>query len=134
MPAAVLAATPARSVRIGGRLPTDVIDRVHARRLSATALLLPGAGPIDGYRASLEAAAERLAAWDGRVATLPPDGSATHRLLVVDRYRQVYQVVDAASVDELPSAGELEEWFKFLATMCPECGVVDDPIGRGWTP
>jgi hypothetical protein len=29
---------------------------------------------------------------------------------------------------------DLEEWFKFLATMCPECGVLDDPIGRGWTP
>jgi hypothetical protein len=129
-----VAATPLRTARIGDRLPAYVIDRAQARRLTATALLLPGSAPIGDYRASLDVETDRFAAWDGRLVTLPPDGEAAHRLLIVDRYRQVYEVVEAASVHELPTAAELEEWFKFLATMCPECGVLDDPIGRGWVP
>ena len=28
----------------------------------------------------------------------------------------------------------LEEWFRFLATACPECGVIDDPVAFGPTP
>ena len=28
---------------------------------------------------------------------------------------------------------ELSEWFRFLATACPECGVIDDPLLSGPT-
>ena len=63
-----------------------------------------------------------------------PDGEATHRLLVVDRYGQVYAVHDEANAADLPDADALEEWFRFLATACPECGVLDDPLLAGPTP
>jgi hypothetical protein len=123
-----------RSAGVGDRLPREVVDRQVARRLAAAAVVVPGTAGIDAYAAELDRAADRFAAWDGRVLVLPPDGNDAHRLLVVDRYRQVFHVAEAPSVDGLPSVDELEEWFKLLATMCPECGVLDDPLGRGWTP
>jgi hypothetical protein len=67
------------------------------------------------------------------VVVLPSDGGEAHRVVVVDRYGQVYAVFDGDE-EVLPDAAALEEWFRFLATACPECGVLDDPIGRGWTP
>lgn len=54
-------------------------------------------------------------------------------LVVADRWGVVYDVVSSADESELPSADEIEEWFKFLATQCPECGVIDDP-DPGWNP
>jgi hypothetical protein len=102
--------------------------------LEATALLVPGRGGVDAYLAKLTSAAQEFAGWDGVVSTTDADDEATHRLLVVDRYRQVYAVYEAASPDGLPGASELEEWFRFLATACPECGVIDDPVRDGPTP
>lgn len=123
-----------RSARVGELLPRRVVDRAHARRLEATAVLQPGAAPIESYRSTLEAASTDFAGWDGRVLVLEPDGQPTHRLLVVDRYRQVYAVHDAADAGELPDAHELTEWFRFLATACPECGVLDEAVLTGPTP
>lgn len=128
------AASRLRQVRTGDLLPDALLGRRPARRIDATALVLPGSGGLDGYLRSLAAAADGFAAWDGRVLTLPLDGGATHRLLVVDRYGQVYEAVDAADPAALPDAAALEEWFRFLATACPECGVIDDPRGRGFVP
>jgi hypothetical protein len=31
-------------------------------------------------------------------------------------------------------AEEIEEWMKFLATQCPECGVIDEPGHGEWAP
>jgi hypothetical protein len=123
-----------RNARVGDRVPTAVLGRRRARRLDATALLVPGRCGVDDYRAELASGAADFAAWDGVVVTTEPDGEATHRLLVVDRYRQVYAVYDSAESDGLPRARELEEWFRFLATACPECGVIDDPTREGPTP
>jgi hypothetical protein len=123
-----------RHLRIGDRVPDSVLERTSARRLDATALLIPGVGDDLGtYRESLRAAADAFAGWDGRVVERDPDGGEAHRLLVVDRYGQVYDVRDAAVAD-LPSPADLEEWFRFLATACPECGVLDEPILEGPTP
>lgn len=126
--------TAIRSARVGAVLPRRIVDRLRARRLEATAVLLPGAASMDPYRASLDASAADFAAWDGRVLVLAPDGEPTHRLLVVDRYRQVYAVHDAPDAGDLPDAHELSEWFRFLATACPECGVLDEAILVGPTP
>lgn len=123
-----------RTARVGDRLRTAVLGPRRARRLDATALLLPGRGGLDAYRQRLAAHATDFAAWDGVVVALEPDGDATHRLLIVDRYRQVYAVHDSADPDDLPSPSDLEEWFRFLATTCPECGVLDDPMRSGPTP
>lgn len=103
-------------------------------RLDARALLLPGRGDLAAYRRSLAAHGGDFAEWDGVVETGEPDGTAEHRLLVVDRYGQVYAVHDAINAADLPDAGALSEWFKFLATACPECGVIDDPVRVGPTP
>ncbi len=81
----------------------------------------------------LERGAGGFADWDGQVIVADPDGEVAHRLLVVDRYRQVYAVHDSADAGDLPDAHELSEWFRFLATACPECGVLDDPLLAGPT-
>jgi hypothetical protein len=58
---------------------------------------------------------------------IAPDRAA---LLVVDRYGQTYEVVEADRPERLPAMAEIEQWTRFLATQCPECGVIDEP-GRG---
>ena len=129
-----MASPTLRGARVGDRLPRRLVDRATARRIDATALLVPGAqAPARRLEAWQESAAE-FAAWDGRLVVAEPDGEKEHRLLVVDRYGQVYAVHDAADADQLPDAGALAEWFRFLATACPECGVIDDPLLAGPTP
>ena len=124
----------ARIARVGDILPRRLVDRVHARRLEATVLLIPGAGPLEAYRSELNAAATDFADWDGQVIIADADGEPTHRLLVVDRYRQVYAVHEATDAADLPDARALTEWFRFLATACPECGVLDEAVLTGPTP
>ena len=121
-------------MRVGDLVPRRIVDRSRARRLEATAVLQPGAGSLDAYRAALQARIADFAGWDGRVLVTDADGQPAHRLLVVDRYRQVYAVHDATDAGDLPDAHALTEWFRFLATACPECGVLDDPLLAGPTP
>lgn len=123
-----------RSVRVGDRVPSALLGPMRTRRLDATAVLIPGPGHATGYTSSLNAAAGRFAEWDGRVHVVEADGEPLHRLLVVDRYRQVYAIHDEADPARLPDADALTEWFRFLATACPECGVLDDPLLTGPTP
>lgn len=96
-------------------------------------MLVPGAERADALLADLAARADDFAAWDGRLLVTEPDGKPSHRLLIVDRYNQVYAVHESADASELPAADALEEWFRFLATACPECGVIDDPLLSGPT-
>lgn len=133
-PAAVITSSALRGLGVGDRVPAAHLGPMPARRLDATVLFLPGHDGADAYVAGLDAARDRFAEWDGRVHVAEPDGEATHRLLVVDRYRQAYAVHDASQVDALPDVNELSEWFRFLATACPECGVLDDPLLSGPTP
>ena len=123
-----------RSARVGELLPRRIVDRDRPRRLDAAAILQPGTGPIDAYRSALLASADDFGGWDGRVLVADADDRPDHRLLVVDRYRQVYAVHDALDSGDLPDADALLEWFRFLATACPECGVLDDPLLAGPTP
>ncbi len=123
-----------RSARVGELLPPETVEFGLARRLDATAFVLPDAAGLDAYLAGLDVARDDLAAWDGRVIALEPGGEAQHRVAIVDRYGQVYETIDAPEADGLPDARALEEWFKFLATACPECGVLDDPRERDWVP
>ena len=126
--------SPLRRARIGDRVPSALLGPMRTRRLDATAVLLPGSGDLHAYRRGLEAHADAFAAWDGLARIAEADGEPSHRLLVVDRYRQVYAVHDTADAGELPDADALVEWFRFLATACPECGVLDDPVLAGPTP
>ena len=123
-----------RELRVGDRVPAALLGPMPLRRLAATALVIPGRTDIALYLAGVRAADAELTSWDGRVHVAEPDGEANHRLLVVDRYRQVYAIHDAPEADALPDVRELSEWFRFLATACPECGVIDDPLLTGPTP
>ena len=122
-----------RRVDVGDILPRRLLGG-GSRRIEATALLQPGRRPLDAYVAHLRASTSRFADWDGVLVTLPADEEPSQRLLVVDRYGQVYEATDAADASALPNADALVEWFRFLATACPECGVLDDPTDRDWTP
>jgi hypothetical protein len=123
-----------RAVQIGDLLPSSAVRTARARRLEATAFVVPGIGDLGPYLRSLDARSDELSAWDGRVVILAGDGGEDHRVIIVDRYGQVYEAVSAADAGSLPNAGALEEWFRFLATACPECGVIDDPRPRDWVP
>jgi hypothetical protein len=123
-----------RNAAVGSLLPPSVLGERGSRRLEATAFILPGRGDLGGYPARLNAAREDFAGWDGRVVVLSSDGEAAHRVVIVDRYGQVYETTDAVDAADLPSTADLREWFKFLATACPECGVLDDPTDRDWVP
>jgi hypothetical protein len=123
----------ARQANVGDLLPPSVVDRRRVRRLEATALLLPGRQQTDAYLDSLSSRARDFEAWDGAIAVLEPDGLPDHRLLIVDRYAQVYAVHERSDAADLPDADALEEWFRFLATACPECGVIDDALIGGPT-
>lgn len=48
-------------------------------------------------------------------------------VLVADRYGQLYEILPAGRDHTLPTPGELEAWLQYLATQCPECGVLDQP-------
>ena len=123
-----------RGLRVGDRVPTRLLGAQRLRRLEATALVVPGTPPPTGYLSALDEAQARFADWDGRVHVAAPDGEATHRLLVVDRYRQVYAVHDENDAGALPDSRALAEWFRFLSTACPECGVLDEAVLVGPTP
>jgi len=86
--------------------------------------------------------AERWEGPGGRLTVLAdPEGAAARRigvgageaaLVIADRYGQIYEVTRAGHPQELPSPAQIEEWVKFLATQCPECGVIDEPGHGEW--
>jgi hypothetical protein len=123
-----------RNATVGSLVPPSMLEGRGSRRLEATAFILPGHGDLGGYLARLAAAREDFAGWDGRVVVLSADGKAAHRAAIVDRYGQVYETTEAVDAADLPGTGDLLEWFRFLATACPECGVLDDPTDRDWVP
>jgi hypothetical protein len=123
-----------RDARVGDILPSALAGRTRPRRIDATAILQPGVGPIETYVAALAAGRGDFGSWDGAISVLEPDGGAEHRLVIADRYRQVYAVHDAGDTAGLPDADALTEWFRFLSTACPECGVIDEPLLTGPTP
>ena len=126
--------SPLAGLRVGDLLPRHLVASGRARRIDAVALIAPGGGDLSAYARELEAHGDDFAAWDGRIAWLEADGNPEHRVVIVDRYGQVYDVTAASHAADLPSSKALEEWFRFLATACPECGVIDDPLPRDWTP
>lgn len=123
-----------RAVTVGDRIADRVVGKRRTRRLEASAIVVPGHGGLSGYLGTLKAHTHDFMAWDGRVVAFESDGEPEHRVVVIDRYGQVYEAVTSGNASDLPSAHALEEWFRFLATACPECGVLDDPRSRDWTP
>jgi hypothetical protein len=64
-----------------------------------------------------------------------PEGEAEHcgvrdgedAVLIADRWGQIYHGARGSTPEALPTPGEISEWLQFLATQCPECGVIDEP-------
>lgn len=123
-----------RALRVGDLVPRRLTATGRARRLEATAFVLPASDDLGGYLGELDLHGDAFAEWDGRVVVTEPDGTSEHQVVIVDRYGQVYETTSADDPAALPSADALDEWFKFLATVCPECGVIDDPRPREWIP
>lgn len=134
LPSARISPSRLRTAGVGDVLPSSVVVPASRRGVESAAVLLPGAAPLDDYVAGLRSAEAEFRQWDGRLVIEPPDGHPQHRLLIVDRYGQVYWTGEAEAADGLLPPDELREWFKFLATACPECGVLDDPTDRDWVP
>lgn len=53
-------------------------------------------------------------------------------LFIADRWGQIYHADVGAHVGDLVDADEIEEWLKYLATQCAECGVPDEPGHGDW--
>jgi hypothetical protein len=67
--------------------------------------------------------AARLRAPFGVVAADPHGaiaGAGSASLIVADRYAQVFYSVHAGASHDLPSGRDLEQWLKYLGTLCPE--------------
>jgi hypothetical protein len=113
---------------------TTVLVMVHS----------PDCSRCQHYVDGLAPAADEFKIWDGRLlivvpaapseavrarapfgqvvadeyARLAAAGSAS--VIVADRYGQIFYSSYAAASHELPPARDLEEWLKYLGTMCPE--------------
>lgn len=118
--------------------------------LDALITLARAADDIEEWSAHIvimiPAAAETAAGLRARIGgrldlRLDPDGEAARALgfggeraclLISDRFRQVYMSTLAQRASDLPEPSEIEEWTRYLATQCPECGVIDEPGHGEW--
>jgi hypothetical protein len=124
-------ATPVKLRESGGR--TTVLLTVHDSRCSG----------CRDYIDAIAGAAGEFAVWDARLLVLVPGSPddaahlqtfgtmladeqnrlaqpASASLVVADRYGQIFFAARSGSSHALPSVRELEEWLKFLGTLCPE--------------
>ena len=54
-------------------------------------------------------------------------GAGEDAILIADRWGEIYHGARGESPEALPAAEEITNWFVYLATQCPECGVPDHP-------
>lgn len=73
-------------------------------------------------------------------ARLEPDGwsalglgAGQSALIIADRWGLVYFAAQTTGFTDLPDADEVEDWLRYLATQCPECGVPDEPGHGEWS-
>jgi peroxiredoxin len=144
-----------RRVGVGERLPALTLERVGGEpvalqrtRHGTSVLVLPHADceacrdELDG----LAALADRFRAWDAAVLVVAADGAQAEVLVdaedrargglgldsgeaaavVADRFGTVYRV--AAGDHDLIEPDEALEEARYMGSLCPECGVPDDPV------
>lgn len=142
---------------------TGRTESLRRPQRGATALLLLPPDPSKealSYVETFASAAERMERWDARplvVVEEPPEsaGASTAApvridargslrgacaleageaaVVLADRWGEVYEVC-REEADALPDPGALEEWLRYIATQCPECGVRDTEAPGGWNP
>ncbi len=115
-------------------LKTTVVFSMHAA----------GCAGCQEYLDRLAGSAAEFDVWDGRLIVIAPGGAAdaarvrtafgkvladealqvarpgSASVIVADRYGQVFSAAHAAATHDLPGPREIEEWLKFLGTLCPE--------------
>lgn len=137
------------------------IQLVGVPRRSLAVLVLPrDPAPFESYRRQFQERLETMREWCGRpvvvraectpainpgqhaAETVDATGELRERLglapteaavVVADRWGEIYSIQSATRADDLPGMEETEEWLKYLATQCPECGVPDAPGYGEWT-
>ena len=104
------------------------------------------------YIAQLEAHLSEFRAWDTRLivitekesiesgletASTSPEkwhtlgiAAGKSALIIADRWGEVYFAQQTETFADMLSPEQVEEWVRYLATQCPECGVIDES-GRG---
>jgi hypothetical protein len=113
---------------------TTVLVTVHSARCAGCQEYVSGLAPASG----------EFEVWEGRLLVVVPEppgaarqmqapfgqvlsdeagrvadpGSAS--VIVADRYGHIFQATHAAASHQLPPVRELEEWLKYLGTLCPE--------------
>lgn len=75
------------------------------------------------------------------VVSVDEDGKARARcgigedhaaVIIADRWGEVYFAAGEKSERALPDPPAIEEWLRYLATQCPECGVPDESGAGEW--
>ncbi len=92
------------------------------------------------YVDGLAASAPEFLVWDARLVVVVPGSARFHALfgtvladpahqvssaedaavIVADRYGQIFDECHAGAGHRLPEPRQIEEWLKFLGTLCPE--------------
>jgi hypothetical protein len=129
---------------VGGRLPSLSADEHvlwrprYTRNAVVLAVLHDSAcEPCARYARRLQEAISAFAAWDGQLVLALPDradheatvaGTSTvpdtfggaPRIVVADRFGQIFHVEEGGPAHQLSEPRALEDWLRFLATQCPE--------------
>lgn len=154
------------AVSVGERLPALALETLDGQLIdlhrtrhetSVLVFLHPGCDDCVGYLARVEAWADRLEAWSGRVLPVAPDAEQAEQIrrnaastplvdadgrarvaarladgeaavIVADRFGTVYRSVPAGEGHELIDPGDLFEEIRYMGSQCPECGVPDEPL------
>lgn len=119
---------PLRDVSGGGR--TTVLFTLHGAECAGCLQYLEKLAPASG----------EFDVWDARLLVIVPEARgvptpfgkvladehgrvadpAWASIVVADRYGHIFHVARAGMAHDLPPVRELEEWLKFLGTLCPE--------------
>lgn len=71
------------------------------------------------YLDQLAASAAEFEVW-GASLVVAPGPSDDAAVIVADQYGQIYDAVYTGGGHQFPAPRQLEEWLKFLGTLCPE--------------
>jgi hypothetical protein len=130
------------SLQVGGFIPDmDVRSTAAPQTTIVVTLHSATCGACIDYVNQIASASSEFDVWDGRLVIAVLHDSESLRLqfgtvwsdtkgllasndaarvIVADRYGQIFYVCDAAEGHAFPSVRQLEEWLKFLGTLCPE--------------
>ena len=136
---------PARSATVVVFLPTNEVEASVAyvaalaerhdrlRIWGARAFIVAAdTQPIVDRLRGIHAPFEWVADADGEIRRRWALQSAQAAVFIADRWGEVFHAETGGEVRDLATPAEIEEWLKYLATQCAECGVPDEPGHGEW--